>query len=218
MSHEDLWGFVPPAWHSALQSVHEQINQISDELSQRADVLPAPENIFRALSISPKDVKVIVVGQDPYPNPNHACGLSFSVPPGTKPLPGSLRNIIAEVISDVGSCTVADGDLEPWSRQGVLLLNRTLTVEAGSSDSHRSLGWAQVTDQIVTAAVAAQPDVVGVLWGKHAQEMAGHFSPGRVVVGVHPSPLSAHRGFLGSRPFSRVNQLLGEAGQTPILW
>ncbi len=218
MNQHELWDLVPRPWQVELEGVRAQINDISTVLDSRSDVLPARENIFRALHIAPHDVKVIVVGQDPYPNAAHACGLSFSVPSGTHPLPGSLRNIISEIKSDIGNCDVTDGDLEPWLRQGVLLLNRTLTVEAGNSDSHKDLGWAQVTDHIVKAAVGIQPNVVGVLWGKQAQALADYFAEGRVVVGVHPSPLSAHRGFLGSRPFSRVNQLLIDAGNDPIRW
>ena len=218
MKQHELWDLIPREWQGELESVRAQINHISTVLDSRSDVLPARENIFRALQIAPHDVKVIVVGQDPYPNAAHACGLSFSVPSGTHPLPGSLRNIISEIKSDMGNCDVTDGDLEPWLRQGVMLLNRTLTVNAGKSDSHKDMGWAQVTDHIVKAAVGAQLNVVGVLWGKQAQALADHFAEGRVVVGVHPSPLSAHRGFLGSRPFSRVNQLLIDSGNDPIRW
>lgn len=218
MNQHELWDLIPREWQGELESVRAQINHISTVLDSRSDVLPARENIFRALQIAPHDVKVIVVGQDPYPNAAHACGLSFSVPSGTHPLPGSLRNIISEIKSDMGNCDVIDGNLEPWLRQGVMLLNRTLTVDAGKSDSHKDMGWAQVTDHIVKAAVGAQLNVVGVLWGKQAQTLADYFTEGRVVVGVHPSPLSAHRGFLGSRPFSRVNQLLIDSGNDPIRW
>ena len=218
MEPSELWGAIPRPWQPALECVHEQINSISISLQGRSDVLPPRDKIFRTLEIDPDNVRVIIVGQDPYPNAAHACGLSFSVPPGTKPLPGSLRNVVAEVSSDIGTCSVENGDLEPWLRQGVMLLNRTLTVEAGNSDSHKDLGWAKVTDQIVKAAVSAQPNVVGLLWGKQAQSLAGFFAEGRAVVGVHPSPLSAHRGFLGSRPFSRVNELLIQSGEPPIQW
>lgn len=218
MTPSNLWDYVPAQWQPELKDVHERIDQISHELNACEDVLPEREKIFRALSIAPRDVRVIIVGQDPYPNPDHACGLSFSVPAGTSPLPGSLRNIIAEVKSDIGDCQVGDGNLEPWMKQGVLLLNRTLTVEAHHSDSHKNLGWEVVTSRIIRAVVAANPDVVAVLWGKQAQLLINLFSEGRVVAGVHPSPLSAHRGFLGSKPFSQVNQLLTDVGRAPIQW
>jgi len=218
MEQIDLWEFVPSIWQTELAVVHEQIDAISYSLRNSAGFLPVAENIFRALVVPPKDVRVLIVGQDPYPNPEYACGLSFSVPSGTQSIPGSLRNIISEVRTDMGTCLVEDGDLEAWLSQGVMLLNRTLTVEAHSSDSHKHLGWEIVTDQIVTAIVAANPNVVAVLWGKQAQSLAKLFDSGRVIAGVHPSPLSAYRGFFGSRPFSRVNELLGAAGKSPIHW
>ena len=214
----ELWDFVPEDWRMALESVHEQIDTISRELNDQGDFVPSWDNIFRALQLSPKDVQVVLVGQDPYPNPDYACGLSFSVPAGVLPLPGSLRNIIAEVQADLGACSVFDGNLEPWVAQGVLLLNRTLTTQAKESNAHKDLGWAQITEQIVHAVNDVNPNVVAVLWGKQAQELRPLFKSDRTVIGVHPSPLSAHRGFLGSRPFSAVNSLLQQSGDTPIVW
>lgn len=215
---QKLWDLVPDDWRLPLENVHTEIDSISEVLTQSSNVVPLRANIFRALRLSPKEVRVIVVGQDPYPNPHFACGLSFSVPPGTRPIPGSLRNIIAEVNSDIGACAVSDGNLEPWVDQGVMLLNRSLTSQANDSNSHKNLGWEQVTQRIVQVVHEANPAVVAVLWGKQAQELKSLFSPDRVILGVHPSPLSAHRGFLGSRPFSAVNSLLRESGDTPIDW
>jgi len=161
-------------------------------------------------------VKVIIVGQDPYPNISDAIGLSFAVPPRKTGLPGSLLNIQKEIMTDIGSTTTADGDLTKWASQGVMLLNRVLTVTAGESGSHSKLGWQQITEKIV--AHCANLGAVGLLWGSSARELAHLFSEDCLVEGVHPSPLSAHRGFLGSKPFSRVNQLLENKGKTPIIW
>jgi uracil-DNA glycosylase len=202
--------------------VRIQIDQISREItaleSQGLEVLPAPQNVFRALQIAPSDVAVVIVGQDPYPNRLHACGLSFSVPAGTLPLPGSLRNILKEVISDTGQTQVTSGDLQPWVDQGVMLLNRTLTVTLGESNAHKDFGWGLVTDRIIDIVVAHNPDVVAVLWGNHAQRLKSKFNQSNVVLGVHPSPLSAHRGFFGSRPFSAANQILKTRQIEPIQW
>lgn len=218
----DLWGFVPSAWQVELEPVRVQIDHISREItaleSQGLEVLPAPQNVFRALRIAPSDVAVVIVGQDPYPNRLHACGLSFSVPAGTSPLPGSLRNILKEVVSDIGQTQVTDGDLQTWADQGVMLLNRTLTVTAGESNAHKDFGWDAVTDRIIDVVVAHNPDVVAVLWGNHAQSLKSKFNEHNVVLGVHPSPLSAHRGFFGSRPFSRVNELRTACHHEAIRW
>jgi uracil-DNA glycosylase len=161
-------------------------------------------------------VKVIIVGQDPYPNISDAIGLSFAVPPRKTGLPGSLLNIQKEIMTDIGSTTTADGDLTKWASQGVMLLNRVLTVTAGESGSHSKLGWQEITEKIV--AHCANLGAVGLLWGSSARELAHLFSEDCLVEGVHPSPLSAHRGFLGSKPFSRVNQLLENKGKTAIIW
>lgn len=218
----DLWGYVPAEWHGGLSPVRSEIESIGHKLAELEStghrILPSPGNIFRALQTDPRDVQVIIVGQDPYPNPLHACGLSFSVQAGTHPLPGSLRNLLAEVVSDVGSTQIVDGDLQPWAYQGVMLLNRTLTVSAGETNSHAALGWQVVTDRIVEVVMDANPLVIGVLWGKQAQSMANKFTADNVVEGVHPSPLSAHRGFFGSKPFSAVNAKLISRQQSPILW
>ena len=208
-------------WQNELNSLREDFDRIEKSLIHEANsgsvILPDKKNVFRALSVLPTEAKVLIVGQDPYPNPNHAIGLSFSVPKGTKPLPGSLQNIFKEIATDCGSPSIAkDGDLSPWVEQGVVLLNRTLTVRAGDSGSHQSLGWQKITDEI--ARKYAQNGAIGLLWGNSAQELRKFFPENRLVYGVHPSPLSAHRGFIGSKPFTRVNALLQAAGREPIRW
>ena len=215
-----LFAQVPASWQSILEPLRQKIDSIGDELRKRADagerILPDRDLVFRALQTAPEDVKVVLVGQDPYPNLSDACGLAFSIRPRTSNLPASLMNIQKEVITDIGRTTTADGDLSRWSEQGVLLLNRVLTVRAGESASHNALGWQEVTTAIV--ANAAKGGAVGLLWGNQARELSYLFASEKVVEGVHPSPLSAHRGFLGSKPFSRVNSLLTEAGKEAIRW
>ena len=215
-----LSALIPSPWQNVLEPLKGSIDSIGAELQRRADqgerILPDKRWVFRALEVGPDEVKVIIVGQDPYPNINDACGLAFSVMPRKSGLPGSLMNIQKEIITDIGSTTTADGDLSRWSAQGVMLLNRTLTVTAGQSASHATLGWAAITEAIV--AECAKRDAIAILWGNSARDLARHFSADRCIEGVHPSPLSAHRGFLGSKPFSRVNSILEQAGQTPITW
>jgi len=208
-------------WQNELNFLREDFDRIEKALIHEANsgslILPDKKHVFRALSVLPREAKVLIVGQDPYPNPNHAIGLSFSVPMGTKPLPGSLQNIFKEIATDYGSPSIAkDGDLSPWVEQGVVLLNRTLTVRAGDSGSHQSLGWQKITDEI--ARKYAQNGAIGLLWGNSAQELRKFFPENRLVYGVHPSPLSAHRGFIGSKPFTRVNALLQAGGSEPIRW
>jgi uracil-DNA glycosylase len=215
-----LSSLVPDHWKELLQDYNSQIDELGTKLQKRADqgerILPDKKHLFRALELKPEQVKVIIVGQDPYPNISDAIGLSFSVPPRKTGLPGSLLNIQKEIMTDIGSTTTADGDLTKWASQGVMLLNRVLTVTAGESGSHSKLGWQEITEKIV--AHCANLGAVGLLWGSSARELANLFSEDCLVEGVHPSPLSAHRGFLGSKPFSRVNQLLENKGKTPIIW
>ncbi len=216
----NLFDLVPQVWQDVLRTHEGRINQIGLALQKRADsgerILPDRRNVFRALEIAPSEVKILIIGQDPYPNVQDACGLSFSVPPRKSGLPGSLMNIQKEIITDIGSTNSADGDLTRWSRQGVMLLNRVLTVTAGSSASHADLGWQEVTEDI--ARICAKSGALALLWGNSARELATLFSQERRIEGVHPSPLSAHRGFLGSKPFSRLNSMLSEQGKTPINW
>ena len=215
-----LSSLVPDPWKELLQDYNSQIDELGLKLQKRADqgerILPDKIHLFRALEIKPELVKVIIVGQDPYPNISDAIGLSFAVPPRKTGLPGSLLNIQKEIMTDIGSTTTADGDLTKWAGQGVMLLNRVLTVTAGESGSHSKLGWQEITEKIV--AHCANLGAVGLLWGSSARELAHLFKPDSLIEGVHPSPLSAHRGFLGSKPFSRVNQLLENKGKTTIIW
>ena len=215
-----LSSLVPDPWKELLQDYNSQIDELGLKLQKRADqgerILPDKIHLFRALEIKPELVKVIIVGQDPYPNISDAIGLSFAVPPRKTGLPGSLLNIQKEIMTDIGSTTTADGDLTKWAGQGVMLLNRVLTVTAGESGSHSKLGWQEITEKIVSH--CANLGAVGLLWGLSARELAHLFKEDCLVEGVHPSPLSAHRGFLGSKPFSRVNQLLENKGKTAIIW
>lgn len=215
-----LFDLVPELWRPVLAHHEATINEIGGHLQVRADqgerILPDKKFVFRALEQSPEDVKVIIVGQDPYPNVADAIGLAFAVSPRKSGLPGSLMNIQKEIITDIGFTTTADGDLSRWSEQGVMLLNRVLTVSAGESASHSGLGWQKVTESIVE--FCATRGAIGVLWGNSARELNPLFQEGKLVEGVHPSPLSAHRGFLGSKPFSKVNEILTTSGQAPIVW
>jgi uracil-DNA glycosylase len=215
-----LFSLVPEPWQNILKPYKERIDGIGSDLQIRADagqrILPDKKFVFRALELPPSDVRVVIVGQDPYPNTTDAIGLAFSVSPRTSGLPGSLMNIQKEIMTDIGSTTTADGDLSRWSAQGVLLLNRVLTVTAGESASHGNLGWQVITHTIVSE--CANRGAIGVLWGNTARELSGLFKPENLIEGVHPSPLSAHRGFLGSRPFSTINEKLVKQGSYPIVW
>lgn len=193
--------------------------RLRDDAAAGAQVLPAPPARLRALGTPLERVRVLLVGQDPYPTPGHPVGLSFSVAPGVRPLPGSLRNVLRELRDDVGVVpTGGDGDLSPWVGHGVLLLNRVLTVRAGEAGSHRRLGWEQVTDAVVDALAARGGPLVALLWGRDAQALAPRLAGVPVVAGVHPSPLSAARGFFGSRPFSAVDAALAAQGAPPVDW
>ena len=207
-------------WRSHLSSKIKDIDQIGVELTRRADngeeILPNRSLVFRSLELPLSEINVVIVGQDPYPNRQDACGLAFSVLPRTSGLPGSLMNIQKEIMTDVGSTTTADGDLSRWLNYGVLLLNRVLTVKAGESASHSKLGWQAVTEEIVR--ICAANGAIGILWGNSAKDLANLFSKDNLITGVHPSPLSAHRGFLGSKPFSRANEMLRKAGRSEVIW
>ena len=207
----DLTNLLPQPWHQFVDK--EQLRQIADHL--KTGFIPDEENIFRALEIPPNEVKVVIVGQDPYPNPRYAMGLAFSIPAGVTPLPQSLKNIFAEIKNDL-DIDRTNGDLSDWANQGVLLLNRSLTVETGKSNSHSEIGWQGVTEKIIQA--VANLGAVAILWGNDAQKMSHLFSDSDVFKSAHPSPLSAYRGFFGSKPFSKVNRRLEEKGLTPIKW
>ncbi len=217
-------GLVAPDWAEALAPVDDQITAMGQflraEIAAGRHYLPAGEQVLRAFGRPLADVKVLVVGQDPYPTPGHPVGLSFSVAPGVAP-PKSLVNIFKELVDDVGVPLPTGGDLTPWADAGVMLLNRCLTVTPGQSASHRGRGWEQVTDQAIrTLALRAKEGapLTAILWGRDAQSLKPELTPIPWVESVHPSPLSAHRGFFGSKPFSRVNGMLVEQGGTPVDW
>jgi uracil-DNA glycosylase len=213
---------VAPDWARALAPVEPQIRAMGEFL--RAEVaagrgyLPAGDAVLRAFARPLADVRVLVVGQDPYPTPGHPMGLSFSVQPHVDPLPRSLANIFTELVADVGCPVPSTGDLSVWADRGVMMLNRVLTVRPGSPASHRGKGWEAVTDRAIQALVARGTPLVTVLWGRDAQGLAPALGATPVVASTHPSPLSARTGFFGSRPFSRVNQLLVAQGADPVDW
>ena len=207
----DLIRLLPKSWHEFVDL--DLLAQISKNLT--SSFIPEQQSIFRALQIPPDQVKVVIVGQDPYPNPKHAMGLAFSIPAGVAPLPKSLKNIFTELNNDL-AIDRPNGDLSDWANQGVLLLNRSLTVEPGKSDSHSNLGWQDFTEKIIQA--AANNGALAILWGNEAQKVSNLFAATDVFKSAHPSPLSAYRGFFGSTPFSKVNKRLIEKGLIPIKW
>jgi uracil-DNA glycosylase len=215
-------GLVAPDWAAALTPVDEDIARMGRflraEIAAGRGYLPAGHHVLRAFQRPLADVKVLVVGQDPYPTPGHPVGLSFSVAPDVRPLPPSLVNIYKELAVDLGLPTPTSGDLTPWADAGVLLLNRSLTVGPGRANSHRGKGWEPVTERAIHALVERGGPLAAILWGRDAQTLKPMLGPVPWVESVHPSPLSAHRGFFGSRPFSRVNQLLERQGGTPVDW
>jgi uracil-DNA glycosylase len=188
------------------------------EVAAGHSYLPAGPNILRAFRDPLANVRVLITGQDPYPTPGHPMGLSFSVGRDVRPLPRSLDNIFRELQDDLGITPSEHGDLTAWASQGVLMLNRILTVRAGATASHRGKGWERVTEQAIRALVARGGPLVAILWGRDAQTLKPMLGSVPVIESAHPSPLSASRGFFGSRPFSRVNALLQEQGAEPINW
>ncbi len=213
---------VGPGWVDALAPVGDEIAAMGDflraEQAAGRRFLPRGEDVFAALRMPFEDVRVLVLGQDPYPTPGHPIGLAFAVAPDVRPLPRSLQNIFTELVDDVGVPQPTSGDLTPWVRQGVLLLNRSLTVRPHAPASHRDVGWEAVTDHVVDALVARGRPLVAVLWGRQAQSVRPRLDGTPAITAPHPSPLSAHRGFFGSRPFSRANTLLVEQGSEPVDW
>jgi uracil-DNA glycosylase len=213
---------VAPDWAMALEPAAPTIAGLGDFL--RAEVaagrgyLPAGDRVLRAFSRPLADVRILIVGQDPYPTPGHPVGLSFSVEPGVRPIPRSLTNIYAELQADLGVPPAAHGDLTAWFEQGVLLLNRVLTVAPGRSGSHRGKGWEQVTQRAIESLVARGGPLVAILWGRDAQSLVPVLGEVPYLASAHPSPLSARSGFFGSRPFSRANDLLVSQGAQPIDW
>lgn len=221
-----LTEIMSPDWAEALSDVEEQIHAMGDflraEIAAGRDYLPSGDKVFRAFAEPLAEVKVLIVGQDPYPTPGHPIGLSFAVDPEVRPLPRSLGNIYKELEADLGIAPAAHGDLRAWSRQGVMLLNRSLTVQPGQPASHRGKGWEAITERAISALIERDQPLVAILWGRDARNLAPLLTSGTAEVAIvesaHPSPLSASRGFLGSRPFSRTNDLLGQKGIDPIDW
>jgi uracil-DNA glycosylase len=213
---------VAPDWAEALAPVEDRIAAMGrflrEELAAGRTYLPAGDAVLKAFSRPLADVRVLVVGQDPYPTPGHPIGLSFAVAPDVRPLPRSLVNIFRELVNDVGVAPPVDGDLTPWADRGVMLLNRSLTVRPGEPASHRGRGWEEVTDRAITALAGRGGPCAAILWGRDAQSLKPVLGPIPWVESAHPSPLSAARGFFGSRPFSRVNRLLEEQGGEAVDW
>ncbi|CAM3012446.1 uracil-DNA glycosylase [Skermania piniformis] len=222
MSAKPLPEVVERGWADALAPVAEQITALGAflraENSAGRGYLPAGANVLRAFAQPFGRVRVLIVGQDPYPTPGHAVGLSFSVAPQVRPVPRSLANIFAEYSRDLDLPTPSSGDLTPWAEQGVLLLNRVLTVTPGRSASHRGKGWETVTEQAIRALADRSEPLVAILWGRDAANLAPLLGDVPIIESAHPSPLSASRGFFGSRPFSRANAALVELGGDPIDW
>ncbi len=216
---------VHPTWADALEPVADDVARLGaflrEEVAAGRGYLPGGPHVLRAFARPLPDVRVLIVGQDPYPTPGHAVGLSFSVDPDVRPIPKSLVNIYRELVTDLGVDPPSNGDLSPWADRGVMLLNRVLTVRPGASASHRGKGWEKVTQHAIEALAQAagrgQP-LVAILWGRDARNLGPMLGSIPRIESAHPSPLSAHAGFFGSRPFSRANELLREQGAEPVDW
>lgn len=217
-----LTEIIADDWARALAPVEDRIHEMGDFLRRETEAgrgyLPAGANVLRAFTRPLADVRVLIVGQDPYPTPGHPIGLSFAVEEHVRPLPRSLQNIYAELRDDLGIDPAPHGDLTAWQDQGVLLLNRVLTVSPGSSASHRGKGWELVTETAIRALAGRGGPLVAILWGRDAQSLRPMLGDVPQIASAHPSPLSASRGFFGSRPFSRANEMLEAQGASPIDW
>lgn len=215
-------GSMDADWATALEPVEDDIHRLGDFLRQETaegrGYLPAGENVLRAFRAPLGDVRVLIVGQDPYPTPGHPIGLSFAVEKHVRPVPRSLQNIYRELADDTGVTPPEHGDLSAWTDNGVMLLNRVLTVRPGEAASHRGKGWEAVTDHAIRTLVARDQPLVAILWGKDAQGLKPLLGDTPVIESAHPSPLSARRGFFGSKPFSRANELLAGRGAKPVDW
>ena len=218
-------GLMAPDWAEAMAPVEDRIARMGsflrEETATGRGYLPAGDHVFRAFQRPLAGVRVLIVGQDPYPTPGHPIGLSFAVDPQVWPLPRSLVNIYLELRNDLGVVPPRNGDLTPWSDQGVMLLNRVLTVRPGESASHRGRGWEEITEHAIAVLVRRAESgapCAAILWGRDAQGLKPALGPVPWVESAHPSPLSASRGFFGSRPFTRVNRLLAEQGAEPVDW
>lgn len=215
---------MSPDWAEKMQVVEKEIHQIGDflrdEIKAGKYILPKPENIFRAFQSPLKDVKVLIVGQDPYPTKGHPIGLSFAVDKSVKPLPKSLQNIYKELQDDLGAKPPEHGDLSDWADQGVMLLNRSLSVVAGAPNSHAGKGWDKITERAIQILNDRDQPLVAILWGRNARELKTYLTnpKTKVIESAHPSPLSAHYGFFGSKPFSQTNDFLKKNGLKEIKW
>ncbi|MEV0097181.1 uracil-DNA glycosylase [Streptomyces sp. NPDC050738] len=222
MPARPLKDIIEPGWAQALEPVAERIAAMGDflraEIAAGRTYLPAGAHVLRAFQQPFDEVRVLIVGQDPYPTPGHAVGLSFSVAPEVRPVPGSLDNIFREMHTDLGLPRPSNGDLTPWTRQGVLLLNKALTTAPRKPAAHRGKGWEEITEQAIRALAARGKPLVSVLWGRDARNLRPLLGSLPAVESAHPSPMSADRGFFGSRPFSRANELLAQQGSPPVDW
>ena len=218
------WPDIDPSWHPILAPVSDQLHTLMKELQARRatgeHIEPQPHNVLRAFRMPFDEVKVLIVGQDPYPTPGHAVGLSFAMHPHVRPIARSLTNIFKELHDDLGIPPASSGDLSSWEAQGVMLLNRVLTVTAKDAGSHRNIGWEQITDVVIQALAQRETPLVAILWGGQARSLAQWFTgPATLVLeSPHPSPVSARRGFFGSKPFSQTNEFLTHHGLPPIDW
>lgn len=221
-SARPLRDLVHPSWASALAPVEPTVTRLGEflreEVAAGRGYLPGGPHVLRAFQQPLDAVRVLIVGQDPYPTPGHAMGLSFSVTPDVRPIPKSLVNIYTELQQDLGVPAPSTGDLTPWAERGVLLLNRVLTVRPGAPASHRGRGWEEVTGRAIEALVERGGPLVAVLWGRDARNLRPQLGSTACIESAHPSPLSARNGFFGSRPFSRANALLEQAGAAPVDW
>jgi uracil-DNA glycosylase len=213
---------VEAGWAEALAPVADRIAAMGEflraEIAAGRTYLPAGNHVLRAFQQPLADVRVLIVGQDPYPTPGHPIGLCFSVAPDVRPLPKSLVNIFTEYCDDLGHPPPTNGDLSPWTDNGVLLLNRALTVAPGQPNSHQGKGWEEVTEQAIKALAARGGPLVAILWGRNARNLRPLLDPVPCIESAHPSPLSARSGFFGSKPFSRANELLEQQGAQPVDW
>lgn len=222
MSPHTLTELLDPGWAQALAPVAPDIAAMGDflraEVAEGRGYLPVGADVLRAFTRPLADVRVLIVGQDPYPTPGHPIGLSFAVDRHVRPLPRSLTNIYRELRDDLGVQPPEHGDLSAWADHGVMLLNRVLTVRPGAAASHRGKGWEAVTDAAIRALVARDAPLVAILWGRDAQALTPLLGATPTIESAHPSPLSASRGFFGSRPFSRANAALVQQGAHPVDW
>lgn len=222
MAARSLDELVEAGWADALRPVAGRITAMGEflraEIAAGRTYLPSGPNVLRAFQQPLDEVRVLVVGQDPYPTPGMAIGLSFAVAAEVRRLPGSLENIFRELQDDLGLPRPSNGDLTPWTKQGVLLLNRSLTTAPRKPGAHRGKGWEEVTEQAIRALAARGKPMVSVLWGRDARNLKPYLEAFPVIESAHPSPMSADRGFFGSRPFSRANAMLAESGAPPVDW